>query len=228
MESGKVSSASPRPLLCRFAIDNYRSCYHTTFDCHPKLSVLIGPNGSGKTNILQSIMLLQQLAMGERFGMNLARQPVTPHLSASFTGVGTKATLAASVEVRTDESNRDRATGIRERLSVWDKNGDHFRYSLPLSLGLTGETPWSRQQYMVLDSRRHRLMLPATDEVPSWYLQGMKTVARLCAGMRYYSASLFTNPGTCPVSITVEREGERSRLPHRGPHANTLYSMYSA
>ena len=53
-------------MLKRIVIENYRSCLHTTLDLHPNLSVLIGPNGSGKTNILQAIMFLNKLTEQER------------------------------------------------------------------------------------------------------------------------------------------------------------------
>ena len=48
-------------MLKKIMIENYRSCLKTAFDCHPNLSVLIGPNSSGKTNILQAVMFLNKL-----------------------------------------------------------------------------------------------------------------------------------------------------------------------
>ncbi len=52
-------------MLRRFIVENYRSCLHTSIDLNPNLSVLIGPNGSGKTNILQAIMFLNKMALEE-------------------------------------------------------------------------------------------------------------------------------------------------------------------
>jgi hypothetical protein len=48
--------------------------------------------------------------------------------------------------------------------------------------------------------------------------------------MRYYSASQFTNPGTCPVSFEIEKEEEgRYYLSGRlTGHARTLYDIYLA
>jgi recombinational DNA repair ATPase RecF len=54
-------------VLKRVAIENYRSCLRTSIDIHPNLSVLIGPNSSGKTNILQAIMLLNKMVQETRF-----------------------------------------------------------------------------------------------------------------------------------------------------------------
>ncbi|MFW9998379.1 MAG: AAA family ATPase, partial [Candidatus Odinarchaeota archaeon] len=52
--SAGVSSNFKRisQMIKRIQIQDYRSCLDTSFDFHPNLSVLIGPNGSGKTNIL--------------------------------------------------------------------------------------------------------------------------------------------------------------------------------
>ena len=45
-------------VLQKIAIIGYRSCQGTVFQPHPQLSVLIGINGVGKTNILNAIRLL--------------------------------------------------------------------------------------------------------------------------------------------------------------------------
>jgi recombinational DNA repair ATPase RecF len=42
-------------------ISNYRSCTKTGFDIHPNLTTLIGRNGAGKSNILNSIQLLKKV-----------------------------------------------------------------------------------------------------------------------------------------------------------------------
>src|SRR5438132_8423464 len=47
-------------------IRNYRSCVDTSLVLQSDLSVLIGPNGSGKTNVLNAILLLKKL-VDERF-----------------------------------------------------------------------------------------------------------------------------------------------------------------
>ncbi|MDA3135700.1 AAA family ATPase [Pseudomonas syringae] len=47
--------------LTKMEITNYRSCVDTTFEPNPNLSVLIGPNGSGKTTVLSAFQLLSKL-----------------------------------------------------------------------------------------------------------------------------------------------------------------------
>jgi recombinational DNA repair ATPase RecF len=47
--------------ISKIRIKHYRSCEEAVFNPHESLSVLIGPNGSGKTNILSAIKLLPAL-----------------------------------------------------------------------------------------------------------------------------------------------------------------------
>ena len=44
-----------------FDVSGYRSCVRTHVDLNVDLSALIGINGSGKTNVLQSLLLLKKL-----------------------------------------------------------------------------------------------------------------------------------------------------------------------
>jgi recombinational DNA repair ATPase RecF len=64
-------------MLKRIMLENYRSCLRTSIDLHPNLSVLIGPNGSGKTNILQGMMLLNHMARGAEHAPGLRRLTTT-------------------------------------------------------------------------------------------------------------------------------------------------------
>jgi recombinational DNA repair ATPase RecF len=74
-------------MLKKISIENYRSCLSTSFECDPHLSVLIGPNGSGKTNILQAIMLLHKMAQEEeRSRIEKSRITVSSRIRATFAG----------------------------------------------------------------------------------------------------------------------------------------------
>jgi hypothetical protein len=67
-----------------------------------------------------------------------------------------------------------------------------------------------------------------TPDLPDWVIPPLRDVTKYCMGLRYYGASQFTNPGTCPTSFEIEREGVHRSL-HRLPgHARILYAMYSA
>ena len=61
-------------MLCQFTIKNYKSIRDLTIDLHPGLNIMIGQNGSGKTNFVQAIQsiltesLHHKLPIGFEFG----------------------------------------------------------------------------------------------------------------------------------------------------------------
>jgi len=44
--------------LSKLILENFRSYHHTDFEFNPKINLILGPNGSGKTNILEAIYFL--------------------------------------------------------------------------------------------------------------------------------------------------------------------------
>src|SRR5579871_1419240 len=97
-------------MIEKLVIRNYRSCLDTSISFQPDLSVLIGPNGSGKTNVLQAILLLKKLA-DERPERSYHRRPSEPldetHITVDFQFDNKRANLVADVQLDTDEGNSD-------------------------------------------------------------------------------------------------------------------------
>src|SRR5712692_4648794 len=60
METRRMNR-SGRVWIEQFRLRGYRSCISTSFRPRPDLSALIGPNSSGKTNILHGVLLLRRL-----------------------------------------------------------------------------------------------------------------------------------------------------------------------
>lgn len=224
-------------MLKRVLIQNYRSCLSTSLEPHPALSVLIGPNSSGKTNILRGIMFLNKLAHEEEYSRTRPDAiSVSSRIKATFETRRAHIQLNASVEAYTDESNDDVMVGSQQRWSLRGPSRQRISFALPLGLA-SGRT----MQYLFAHPDVYRRVvrhsygsvyrgvlrkLPA--EPPAWAIRLMRKVADYCAGLRYYGASQFTNPGSCPVSFEIEpAERRRSLLRLRG-HARLLYSMYSA
>ena len=120
--SQRLRQPPPSVVMGSVAISNYRSCIDTVIDLQPDLSVLIGPNGSGKTNILSACLLLRALAAERE---DFQRAPVsaktqTPRhqctLKVSFKCTSAidertrKTILTAALRINTDRNNRDRTS----------------------------------------------------------------------------------------------------------------------
>jgi ABC-type lipoprotein export system ATPase subunit len=217
-------------MLKRVVIDNYRSCLHTTLDLHPNLSVLIGPNGSGKTNILQAIMLLNKLTENERLAPpRTVTAPVSSRIKATFQHRATQSQLNAAIAASTVESGGDVMVSARQKWIIKSPHGKRAAFEAPLGIGRHVGSFLPRY-YRVRTSRGVRMMR-FTEEIPKWAGSELARIFEYCKGIRYYGASQFTNPGNCPASFQIEEEeGMRRRLGlsrFRG-HEKVLYSMYLA
>lgn len=208
-------------------IAGYRSCRSTSFELHPNLSVLIGPNGSGKTNVLTGIMLLKKLTDAQPWSQAEEKATGQSTIGATFSMAGKTAKLVSRVMTDTDENNSDVILSSEETWYAKDFTGNRRRLRCPLHVArLFGRSPGARPR-LWYDFPRHRRSAFWRDAAPP-------EPARKCLGaiadylyqMKYYSASQFTNPANCPVSFEIEKEGLRRRTPGQSWHTTFLYDLY--
>jgi hypothetical protein len=158
---------------------------------------------------------------------------VTSRLKATFQQRLTEVRLRASVDAYADESNNDVMVGARQKWTLEGPNGKHS-LDVPLSLADVGTYSMyrsvfgrpSEEYYSYVKARLRLPSMPTRSQ--GWIWKAMRGVSAYCAGIRYYGASQFTNPGTCPASFEIDREGNRLSLTRSRPHVKILYSMYSA
>jgi len=224
-------------VLKKITIENYRSCLRTTFECHPRLSVLIGPNGSGKTNVLQAILFLYKIWQDDEY-QRFREEPitVTSRIRALFHVPPANAVLNASIDAYTDASNNDIVVDAKRRWTLSEAKGKKIAVQT-LPWHSRGVIWYHRQaharrprQTLLADSRGRVLCWPGDKPgiIEPWISSSVAKVVQFCSGIRYYSASQFTNPSACPVSFEIEKEGPRSRHFRAPGHARTLYRMYMA
>ena len=67
-------------------------------------------------------------------------------------------------------------------------------------------------------------------EIPPNFIEPLESITSFTRGIKYYSASQFTNPTLCPVSFEVEKEGSIRRPVRANRHSHTqfLIDLYRA
>lgn len=213
-------------MLEQIEITHYRSCENTEFAVPPKLGVLIGPNGSGKTNTLRAIQLLQQLCHDSTLRHTREEEDefdTECTIKARFNLQGKRATLTAQISLDTDESNQDRVVQAEQTWYLPDFSGNRKRVVMPLHLLLL----LLRKNH----SKHHstvQLMFDYDYDVPKEVLEALWNVRRFLLEMKYYSASQFTNPSVCPVSFPLEKQGTYRRGIRVRGHAKFLFDLHEA
>jgi len=223
--------------LRSFEIDSYRSCIKTKFTLQDQLTGLIGINGAGKSNILNALMLLKKIYR--------ARPPMRDKESSSRS----KCHIAAEIEhqkkilfikgnvtYETDEHNYDEVY-LSELKFNFREFADYSKWiNIPIQL-LIDPGPFT-----VVDEAQPEIIqmslfryFPFKDYddyeriLKSRKIQRLlSNVATLFDGINYYSASQFSDPSRCPVSIELE-ENRPVRRPRSGTgHDQFMLDLYKS
>ena len=218
-------------MIRRIDISGYRSCLRTVFLPHPRLSVLIGPNASGKTNILNAVLLLNQLARG-RFARRAPEKRIYAPVSIRvvFAIRGRIVTLNAKLQIDTDETNDDVIVQSTERWSIPDRSGKQRHYNVPLvaalprsRMRLPHHTMWHvPPQYPRLAGR---FFDPS--KLPPDVRSVIQEISQFLSRLNYYGASQFTNPGNCPSSIELDEGGRLIPSYRTGSHESFVIDLYN-
>ena len=220
--------------ILKISIKNYRSCNDLMFTPHEALSVLIGPNGSGKTNILSAIKLLSAIYNHKSHGIVKSdSESSISELKTWYKIDDLTITHLAKLNIVTNEQNQDEIISVDENWTIASIDKEtNKRKSKMVSFPSWLLLDISRMQGTSFpgarsDIRKHFSNFLVSAGVDDAVLDTMSKLAHLVTRIRYYSASQFTNPTTCPISFEVEGVDSRHRtgISITG-HKKLLFDIY--
>lgn len=202
--------------ILQVEINNYRSCIETRFDLPLNLMTLIGANGVGKSNILYGLQLFTKMDRNRRFFTEDSKEELLSTQINLVTEFEEKIVFIRSTfYYETDERNIDEVfhTDIKYRIQgensrKWN-NVDNVVYEL----------------IEFLNSRKLR-------ELPKQFqtekIQFSIRLIGSLSNLSYYSATQFSDPSKCPISIELDdfRISFRNRI--NKIHQQFIYDLYKA
>jgi predicted ATPase len=217
----------------KFSITNYRSCVNTSVEPHPDLSALIGKNASGKSSVLNGILLLKSL-------FNQSGRPNQPDRISARSRInaelkcGNKIVfLRADVLYSATETSRDEVFGGNVSWNFKNHSGVDEWISLPLGFNfdMYGRLPTGARihanRFALNRQFQFRFNFPKKlEKQMRYFAQFSQPLNQFFTGISYYSASQFTDPTRCPVSIEIEDERIQRRALRPVEHTKFLHDLY--
>ena len=214
-------------MIEKIEIRNYRSCLETSFELQPDLSVLIGPNGCGKTNVLNAFVLLRKLTDEPIHTDREDEQSTGESRVKVWLRLDNKrAILTADLRLFTDENNADLIVRAHESWYAKDFTDSAQRMHIPLSIARHLDTGGVSLN-LTRARARHYLFLYHDVEIPESLRKPLSLISKYFGDIKYYSASQFTNPSRCPVSFQVEMKGSASRGLRLQGHSKFLFDLFT-
>jgi len=222
--------------LLKFSIRNYRSCDLTTLSPNSGLTALIGVNGSGKSNLLSAILLLKRATRGSMYLSRLADDEYVnrSHVNAEIDYNGAEISLRGDIFYSTNNRNIDEVVRTKLKWNLESITGKKGWIELPIEMFMYGDN------YRFILSAGHKKLSYNQMARGRWYTRremknllpdkvfpAVREITKYLMDIHYYSASQFSDPSRCPVSLELEDNRPRTRR-HRDTidHEQFIYDLY--
>lgn len=221
--------AAPSIRLEHFVIKGFRSCRNTTFAPNADLSILIGVNGSGKSNLMQAMLLPKQVSRG-RWQKERTTEGPTSEITVGYRAGKQQLNYRALLTYAFDDRGNEEISRSEEMWSLPGVKGLEKWIRIPP--GVAHELEFFElsvhaQRWLAHPARRNDIpivKLLSPDLRP--LLQAVTTFQRRTT---YYSAALFTDPSRCPNYFEIDNEGAlQTSYSGGGRHRQFLYDLYRA
>ncbi len=231
--------------IAEIQLSHYRSCKKTAVKLQSNLSALIGINAAGKSNFLSGILLLKKIGSlrprhtreSEEFFQSKCK------IKTTFLIGKKRLPFEASVKYTTNERNVDEVTDAQQTWNFEEFTGDDTSIRLPMSwsfdsgrfemLAKRKPDQASEKQWLAVVLRGFYPNPVSDQPIDATKLRTISTtldkVSNLVSGIKYYSASQFTDPSRCPTYFEIESERGLQRINRpRSEHLQFMYDLYSA
>jgi ABC-type lipoprotein export system ATPase subunit len=200
------------------------------------LSALIGINGSGKSNLLSAILLLKKATSASirRFKNEDEEYVNQTDVYAEFECDGSSIAFEGKVFYLTNNQNIDQVNETQLKWNLENITGEKGWIELPI------EMLSFRDEYRVIvsadSSKRltyeeiardgwfeHRLM---ENILPRKVVKIFQNITEYLAHINYYSASQFSDPSRCPISLEFRDNRPTRRQKDCIDHEQFMHDLY--
>lgn len=204
-------------------IENYRSCINTRFKVKKNLTALIGANGAGKSNILNSFLLLGGRIRGSRMYRN--REINDSHTNSTIVFDinldEQKFKLKADIFFETDERNSDDIHFLKIQFKEVKKGVRYKQIDNSL-------IEYLLESYYYNSKNKESLFSRLPKKFQTKFNSNFFSCLLFIRKASYYSATQFSDPSNCPVSIELDGNKRFPRYRTNRHHDKFIYDLYKA
>ena len=211
-----------------FEIRSYRSCIKTRFPLHLELTGLIGVNSAGKSNILNAILLLRKICRARYVPVQEKDSSFNKCIITTEIQHENK-TLYMKGEIifETDERNFDEIqyTKLKWNLREFTNNAEWL--NIPIEFIAFRESFHAYPRYIGTRLRSEK-EFNDFNELLQKNRPLLSEIVSFFNGINYYSASQFSDPSRCPVSIELEEQRPLRRVRPFAGHEQFMLDLYKS